>query len=430
MDDIDERRLIPKPPWVDRLEARVGSAIPLHPHVLSSAKLLVVAPLLLLALRQTALLPNHPAFVLLLFALFAALDYLDGVVARHRGLATRFGRIYDRVSDYPMLFVLSLFCLDVLPVALVAAKLALDVLLLALFLAQRGSTENRLRTALSYTTLLALLLLGQGWAPRLVTPELVTYLLWLHIAFSSLVVLRLIGVLRARYLADALSALNLSCGVLGIVFAARGRFDVSLLFLILGAAFDGCDGAAARRFGGTRWGVYSDDVADAVSYALAPAVALVFAVGGVEGWIAGVLYAGLTVGRLVYFTLNKANADPNLFCGIPSTAGGLIVLCSLILLPDQSLLLGLMVGVACIQMISFDTHYRHLGRALLQDRRYLYGSSALLLVLLGGAVLGGVRVAVGVVLAATLVYGFVPTALHFGRALSAARRAVGDPLLG
>ncbi len=54
------------------------------------------------------------------------------------------------------------------------------------------------------------------------------------------------ALLQKRYLADALSGANLVCGLLGMLAAAHDRLEVSLLFLLAGAAFDGLDGAAAR----------------------------------------------------------------------------------------------------------------------------------------------------------------------------------------
>src|SRR5688572_17315776 len=51
------RRLMPKPPWVDALEARVAARVPGHPNLLSAFKLVVITPLLVLALRQTGVLP-------------------------------------------------------------------------------------------------------------------------------------------------------------------------------------------------------------------------------------------------------------------------------------------------------------------------------------------------------------------------------------
>lgn len=232
--------------------------------------------------------------------------------------------------------------------------------------------------------------------------------------------------LPLRWLADALSAANLICGGVGIACALAGRFDLTLFFLLLGAVFDGLDGQAARRFGGTRFGVLADDVADGVNFGIAPGVALAVGLGGREGAIVGGCFALFTVGRLVFFTLHQDQGDPRFFPGVPSTIGGLIALCSLLVFPAQPALVGLLVGVACAQMVAFRTHYRHLGRALASrelPRRAAIGFFAWLL--LGG--LGwGIQGSVAAILAACLAYGFLPSALAFVAALRQSRQAHGE----
>jgi len=406
------RRFLPKPAWTYAVEDRIAALVPVHPNVLSAGKLLIVVPLVL-ALKQSDALPSYPWLIVSLFLAFSLLDYLDGTVARHHNKVTAFGRLFDRITDYPILLAVSYFCLDILPPGLLIAKLALDLLLIVLYIAGLGSTENRVRTCMNYTTLLALLVVSQPWAVQLVTTDMVVYLLIINVTFSSLVALYNLRVLQKRFIADALSAGNALCGVFSMVFASEGRFDVSLMFLLLGAAFDGFDGAAARRFGSTRWGVYSDDVADAINYGIAPAVALYFFLGGLEGIAVGAVFAIFTLGRLVYFTLAKASADPNYFSGVPSTVGALVALCSLILFAHHPVLIGLMVGIACIQMVSFDTHYRHLGRALAAHRRVIFGLPILIVLLLSGRYFWSRHVPAAIILAIALIYGFLPTAAHF-----------------
>ena len=53
--------------------------------------------------------------------------------------------MFDRVTDYPLLIGASLFCSDVVPMELVAVKIAVDLLLLALFAlaAARSADEGR-----------------------------------------------------------------------------------------------------------------------------------------------------------------------------------------------------------------------------------------------------------------------------------------------
>ena len=406
-------RIVPKPDWLDRAEKTLGSAVPLHPHWLSAAKVVVVTPMVLLALRQVDVLPGGGMLVTLLLLTFGALDYLDGVVARARGVDSDFGRIFDRATDYPLLLVVSYFCIDLVSTTLLVVKLALDLLVLILYARGRGSTENRIRTGISYATLFALLLVSQGWAPRLATPQVVEALLEISIGFTALVALHNLRVFQKRFIADTISAANLVCGGFSMVFASRGRFEISLLFLLLGAALDGFDGAAARRWGGTRFGVYSDDIADGVNYGIAPGVALYFAIQGLDGIAIGAFFSIFTISRLVYFTLSKAESDPSYFSGVPSTVGGLVTLCSIIVFEGHPAVIGLMVGIACAQMVSFATHYRHLGRAL-SDREFrLFGPPLYLAILVIGSGLAWDIGPAAIILAATLGYGFLPTLLAF-----------------
>ncbi len=409
----NRKRLMKKPVWIEIVEDKIAHAIPLHPNLLSVLKIVIVVPLLILALKQLGTLPNSKALVIGLFLFFCILDYLDGVVARYKNLATPFGTILDRVTDYPIVFTVSLFCLKILPPSLLILKVFLDLVLLILFLAGRGSTENRIRTGINYTTLFALIIISQGWLPTFLTAEVVIYLLLINIVFTTIVILYNLRILQKRFIADALSGANLLCGVISIIFAHKGRLDISLLFLMLGAAFDGFDGAAARKFGSTHWGVYSDDIADGLNYGIAPGFALYFTFGGIEGLVLGISYSLFTLGRLVYFTLNKAYSDPNFFSGVPSTIGAIITLCSLILFREYPVLAGFMVGIACIQMVSFDTLYRHLGRALSSNRRIIYFMPLFIVVLVGGHFVIDREFPVAIILLAAIIYGLLPTLAHF-----------------
>jgi CDP-diacylglycerol--serine O-phosphatidyltransferase len=425
-----ERRLVHKPRWLIELEAALARAIPVHPHLLSAAKLLVLTPLFYLGLSKTVPELSSPWVLLPAFAVFAALDYLDGVVARGRGLESGFGRVFDRATDYPVLLLFAAYAYASVPRLPLALKLGFDVLLLVLFLLGRGSTENRLRTTLSYTALVGLLFVSRGWLPEVFTVHLVSGLLWLGAGFSALVALYNLRILQKRFIADGLSALNLACGVWSIALASQGQFVASLVLLIVGAAFDGFDGAAARRWGGTRFGVYSDDIADGVNYGIAPGAAVFFAVGDWEGAIIGAAYSVFTLGRLVFFTLNKTGSDPNYFAGVPSTSGGLITLCSVILFRESPLILGVLVGVAVSLMVSFSSQYRHPGRAAGKHPR-----RAALLVPLGlgavlaGAKFGGAEGAAALILGLNLVYGFWPVVRSFRRVLSRCRDTPPRPAL-
>jgi CDP-diacylglycerol--serine O-phosphatidyltransferase len=248
---------------------------------------------------------------------------------------------------------------------------------------------------------------------------MVNALVILDIAFNTIVGLYNAKLFQRRFIADALSAVNLTCGLISIWFAWHNALEISLLFLILGGIFDGFDGAAARKWGGTRWGVYSDDVADGVNYGIAPACAMLFTIGGVEGWIVGGLYGTFTISRLIYFTLSKDSGDANFFSGVPSPVGGLIAMCSLVLFREQHVLLGLFTGMACIQMVSFDVRHRHLGRALAtRQKKYIIGLPLYAIVLVLGAFVWGVDVSTALLLFMGISYGLLPSILHLKQAIT------------
>ena len=300
----------PKPSgrWPEGLmafEQRLGQLLPLSPNAISSLKLFVIAPLFLLALLAPPL-PWARLLPIPLLLLFGLLDYLDGLIARQQDRETPFGRIYDRLTDYPILLALVWLSVGVLPAGLLSLKVGLDVILLALFALGRGPTENRLRTAINFLTLLMLLLLVLDVNSRFITGGGARVLLILNVFVTAFVILRNLGVLQKRFIADALSAGNLLCGFGSMAMAWQGRLDLSLVFLMLGAAFDGLDGAAARRYGSTRWGVFSDDIADGVNYGIAPGVAILLhfrtpAGIDMEGLVIGLAFIVFTISRLVFF---------------------------------------------------------------------------------------------------------------------------------
>ncbi|MET0341264.1 MAG: CDP-alcohol phosphatidyltransferase family protein [Polyangiales bacterium] len=407
---------------VRRFERALGRRVNLHPNRLSALKLALAIPLALLLLRTHEGDDAARAVIIaMMFGAYASLDYIDGVVARERKLHTAFGRVFDRVAELPLLFSLAWLNADRLHAVPLSLKLGLDVLLLVLHARGLGGIlHNRLRTTTSYLSLVSLLLLSQEWAPRLVTPDFVTALLWINAGISLTLVLRRLHILSRSRIADALSLSNLGCGVMAMIFADRGQLDVSLLMLTLGAALDGMDGAAARRWGGSKWGVYMDDVADGVSYGLAPGFAIYATNRSIEGMVVGGMFAMFVITRLVFFTLNKAGSDPGYFRGVPSPAGGLVAMSSVVMFHGHPILVGFLVGIACALMVAFDVQHRHLGHALASRRVRAY-AVAFVAVLVISAALRGFRAGVGLVLITLLVYGFVPSFAAFGRVLAARR---------
>lgn len=402
--------------WLQRFDRSLGRNIATPPAAIVAARLLLSVPIGWLLATDGLAEPTLTVVIAVLLGLSVLLDYVDGVVARRRDTESSGLRVFDRLTDLPLVLTLVWLTFDELDPLAVGAKLALDGVLLVLYARGLGHSYKRLRATAHYVSLFGLLMLQRRWAPHLVTAELASLLLWVNAGVALTILLRRLEWLSRRRIADALSIGNLVCGVGSMVFASRGNLDIALVLLTLGAALDGMDGAAARRWGGSPIGVYMDDVADGVSYGLAPGFAIYATVGDLEGVVVGSVFAIFVIARLVFFTLNKSASDPAYFNGVPSPAGGLSAMCSLVIFRERPLLVGFLVGIACTLMVAFDVQHRHLGRALASRKMRAY-AAALLIVLALSAALGGFRAGVGLVLMTLLLYGFSPSMAAFRRVL-------------
>lgn len=390
--------------------------VALSPYTLIGIRFLLSLPVVWALLRGLVEPAQRGSALAGFFCVYMLLDYADGVVARIRDQDSSTLRVLDRIADLPILLSLVALTYQHLVLAALASKLLLDAVLLVMYARGLGSNYKRLRAMSGYVSVFGLLMLSQGWAPLQVTPELVSMLLWINAGVSLTIVLRRLKWLSRKRIADALSIGNLACGVLAMVYAQRHQLDVSLMLLTLGAALDGMDGAAARRWGGSPLGVYMDDIADGVSYGLAPGFAVYAISPQPEGAVIGGLFACFVIARLVFFTLNKADSDPAYFSGVPSPAGGITTMSTLVLFHDRPLLVGFLVGTTCTLMITFDAQHRHLGRALASRRMRAY-AALFLAVLALSAALSGFSTGVALVLTTLLGYGFSPSIAAFRRVL-------------
>ena len=107
-------------------------------------------------------------------------------------------------------------------------------------------------------------------------------------------------------------------------------FGSSTLIVLAGAVLDVCDGAVARALGGTPLGPYLDSLADAVTFGVAPALA----VGGLAirhstGWesvalgVAILAYVTAALVRLADFDAGRSR--DRIFTGMPSPLAGVAV---------------------------------------------------------------------------------------------------------
>ena len=118
-----------------------------------------------------------------------------------------------------------------------------------------------------------------------------------------------------------------------IKFAFDGRFEISVIAIIVAGIIDGLDGRIARLIKGTsKVGKELDSLTDVISFGVAPSFIMYFwklnELGRI-GWLICLLYVVCVALRLARFNVNSS-AEPswrdNFFEGIPSPAGGVLVL--------------------------------------------------------------------------------------------------------
>ena len=126
-------------------------------------------------------------------------------------------------------------------------------------------------------------------------------------------------------------------GLSSIKFAFDGNFQFSIIAIIVAAIIDGLDGRIARLIKGTsRVGKELDSLTDVISFGVAPAFIMYFwqlnSLGKV-GWLISLIYVVCVALRLARFNVSTGGEPSwkdNFFEGVPSPAGGILVLSPLI----------------------------------------------------------------------------------------------------
>jgi CDP-diacylglycerol---serine O-phosphatidyltransferase len=119
---------------------------------------------------------------------------------------------------------------------------------------------------------------------------------------------------------------NLFLGVFAIVTASRGDFSTAGVYIVLGGVADALDGRIARATRtGSRFGEELDSLVDAITFGLAPALIMYFAVLNREGWdwVLVFLFVACAVIRLARFNVEQAGRAKRYFHGLPSPAAGM-----------------------------------------------------------------------------------------------------------
>lgn len=311
----------------------------------------------------------YQAIPIVVFTFAAILDGVDGVVARGCNMGTKWGEWLDPMCDKltylpPLLGFAYTGMLDVKLVwILVVIELAgqffarhiLDLLKTS------GAANNfgKIKAIMCFALVIFCALLEENpWIIDLSNEVLLSCII---LAGASIV----FKFIPNRLYADLLSTLNFICGVTSLILTHNKLFAWAICVIIVGQLFDLFDGRMAEKHGGTKYGPYLDDIADFVSFGLAPAYVVVQS-GSFMGWGVGAIFVAGVAWRLIRFvTVDKKRTDlpEGIFNGLPSPAGALIVLGAALVVPTNILSI---VAIFSAAIMVSHIRFAHFGRVILR----------------------------------------------------------------
>ena len=207
------------------------------------------------------------------------------------------------------------------------------------------------------------------------------------------------GVRRAGpWLPNGFTLANLGFGIFAIIAASHGHFDTAVRSIVFGGICDLFDGAAARATrSGSELGEQLDSLVDAVSFGVAPAMIVYYAVLPQQGWgwLPVFIYAASAVFRLARFNVTQAGAAKTHFIGLPSPAAGgtlatyywftqtrLFQETRIVDLPWQEIMPGLMLLLAAL--MSSGIPYPSWPKVGIRSVRGVLGLVGVLAIVVGG----------------------------------------------
>tara|TARA_B100000073_G_scaffold271488_1_gene231223 strand:- start:132 stop:935 length:804 start_codon:yes stop_codon:yes gene_type:complete len=138
-------------------------------------------------------------------------------------------------------------------------------------------------------------------------------------------------------LPNAITLIGVCIGLSSIKFAIDGKFAIAIIAILFAGLMDALDGRIARLIKGTsKIGKELDSLGDVISFGVAPALIMYF--WNLQyldklGWFVCLIYVICVALRLARFNINSDDEPSwkdNFFEGMPSPAGGIIVLLPLI----------------------------------------------------------------------------------------------------
>ena len=138
-------------------------------------------------------------------------------------------------------------------------------------------------------------------------------------------------------LPNAITLIGICIGLTSIKFAIDGKFAIAIIAILFAGLMDALDGRIARLIKGTsKIGKELDSLGDVISFGVAPALIMYF--WNLQyldklGWFVCLIYVVCVALRLARFNINsdeESSWKDNFFEGMPSPAGGIILLMPLI----------------------------------------------------------------------------------------------------
>ncbi len=139
-------------------------------------------------------------------------------------------------------------------------------------------------------------------------------------------------------LPNAITLIGVCIGLSSIKFALDGKFALAIVAILFASLMDALDGRIARLIKGTsKMGKELDSLGDVISFGVAPAFIMYF--WNLQyldklGWFVCLIYVVCVALRLARFN-TTSDEEPswkdNFFEGVPSPAGGIIVLMPLVI---------------------------------------------------------------------------------------------------
>ncbi len=317
---------------------------------------------------------GHENIGIVIFTFAAILDGVDGVIARKCNLGTKLGEwldpLCDKLTYLPPL--IGFAYKGIISVNLIWMLVIIE--LFGQFLARRildllktsGAANNfgKIKAIICFGLVIFCALLDDIVDIPPIYNISDEVLVGIIILASASIVFKFVP---NRLYADILSTLNFICGITSLILTYQNYFAWAICIIIMGQLFDLFDGRMAEKHGGTKIGPLMDDIADFVSFGLAPAYMIIKS-GGSLAWLFAALYIAGVAFRLVRFvTVDKKRTDlpEGIFNGLPSPAGALIVLGSVLVVDYPPLLWG---GAAVsVGLMVSHLQFAHFGRVIIRQ---------------------------------------------------------------